>query len=110
MKNNLIATSIFSLALAIVIGSWIISNGLNNSGAQAIDDEENVETAQEKLLLTQSELGDYLGITEEQVQMFVSEDITKSVIPYVKIGEEYYFSVKAIDKWLLETRVLKVGQ
>ncbi|WLR46609.1 helix-turn-helix domain-containing protein [Halobacillus litoralis] len=110
MKNNLMATSIFSLAIAIVIGSWLISSGLNNNGEQMGNEKNNTETPQEEQLLTLSELGDYLGVTEEEVQMFVNEDVTKSQIPYVKIGNEFYFSVKAIDKWLTETGPMKVGQ
>lgn len=110
MKNHLIATSIFSLAIAIVIGSWLISSGLNNTGEQMGNEKNNTETAQEEQLLTLSELGDYLGVTEEKVQMFVSEDVTKSQLPYIKIGNEFYFSVKAIDKWLTEAGPMKVGQ
>ncbi|MDC3414408.1 helix-turn-helix domain-containing protein [Terrihalobacillus insolitus] len=110
MKNNLIATSIFSLAIAIVIGSWFISSGLNNNGERILIEKNDMETTHETLLLTQSELGDYLGITEEEIQMFISEDIIKSGIPYIKIGNEFYFSVKAIDKWLVEVGTLKVGQ
>lgn len=41
--------------------------------------------------------------------MFISEKISKSMIPYIKVGNEFYFSVKAIDKWLVETGTLKVG-
>ncbi|MBY0122251.1 helix-turn-helix domain-containing protein [Bacillus sp. S/N-304-OC-R1] len=110
MKNNLIATSIFSLAIAIVIGSWLISSGLNNSREQMVNEKSNKETTREEPLLTLSELGDYLGITEEEIKMFVSEDVTKSQIPYLKIGNEFYFSVKAIDRWLTETGPVKVGQ
>jgi hypothetical protein len=107
MKDNLVATSIFSLAIAIVIGSWLISGGLNNSEAQK---ENDTESTQKKLLLSQSELADYLGLTEEEIQMFVSEDVTKSLIPYIKVGNEFYYSVKAIDKWLVEAGPLKVAQ
>ncbi|MBP1947194.1 MerR family transcriptional regulator [Virgibacillus litoralis] len=107
MKNNLIATSIFSLAIAIVIGSWLISSGLNNSEALK---EKETEAMKQQLLLSQSELGEYLGLTEEEIQMFISEDISKSVIPYIKIGNEFYYSAKAIDEWLVEAGPLKVGQ
>ncbi|TYS13504.1 hypothetical protein FZC78_21305 [Rossellomorea vietnamensis] len=105
MKNDLISLSIFSLAIAIVIGSWFISNGLSNSGVHT-----DAEEVQQEQLLTQSELGEYLGLTEEEIKMFISEDISKSMIPYIKVGNEFYFSVKAIDKWLVETGSLKVGQ
>lgn len=62
MKNNLIAMSIFSLAIAIVIGSWLISNGLNNSAVHT-----EAEEVQQEQFLTQSELGEYLGLTEEEI-------------------------------------------
>ncbi|WP_138419425.1 helix-turn-helix domain-containing protein [Aquibacillus sediminis] len=110
MKNNLIAMSIFSLAIAIVIGSWLISSGLHNNGEQMVNEKNYTETTKKEPLLTQSELGDYLGITDEETQLLISEDVTKSLIPYIKIGNEFYFSVKAIDKWLIETGPVKVGQ
>lgn len=75
-----------------------------------INEKNSMETTKKETLLTLSELGDYLGITEEEIKMLVSEDITKSQIPYIKIGNEFYFSVKAIDKWLTEQGPLQVGQ
>ncbi|WP_064090929.1 hypothetical protein [Rossellomorea aquimaris] len=109
MKYQLMAVSIFSLAIAIVIGSWFVSKELNRNVQVVMDKGVDEEITQEKQLLTQSELGSYLGVTDEELQMIlprIDENITTSSIPYIKIGTEFYFPVKAIDKWLLETEAI----
>ena len=113
MQKNLIAVSIFSLAIAIIVGSLFISDGLNNSETQMVNEEKNGETTQEKQLLTQTELRNYLGITEEELSMILPSqegNVTTSEIPYIRLGNKFYFSVKAIDKWLLETEVVTISR
>ncbi|WLD94556.1 hypothetical protein [Alkalihalobacillus sp. AL-G] len=56
MKDSFIAISIFSLAIAIIIGSWLISNGSNDKKVQFVHEEtSDLEKNKEKQLLTQSE-------------------------------------------------------
>ncbi|NRD76605.1 helix-turn-helix domain-containing protein [Bacillus sp. BRMEA1] len=94
MKNNLTALSIFCLALSIVIGSWLISNRIN----------VNQQSPSQSILLTQSELASYLGLSIEEVTKLgptKEEDGSyTSVLPYLKIGNKVYFSKSAVDKWL----------
>lgn len=97
MKNNLVALSIFCLAVCFVIGSWLIANGLKNEVKIT-----NQQTQQQ--LLTQPELADYLGLSVEEIQklgpVFAGEGVTTSEIPYIKIRNKFYYSKIAIDKWL----------
>ncbi|MFF2878247.1 helix-turn-helix domain-containing protein [Gottfriedia sp. NPDC057991] len=99
MKNNLVALSIFFLGLCIVIGSWVISSGL---GVKA--NVSRIQSVQQHQLLTQSELVNYLGISKEAIQKLTElpDDVdTTSGLPYIKIGEKFYYPKSAIDKWLL---------
>ncbi|WP_307586450.1 helix-turn-helix domain-containing protein [Paenibacillus wynnii] len=63
-------------------------------------------------LLTHSEVAEYLGISEAEVdQLNPPLDGTahaSSEIPYVRIGDTTYFPVKAIDKWLSEIQAFSV--
>ena len=34
-----------------------------------------------------------------------NDDVTKSSIPLIIIGDKYYFPIKGVDKWLTETEV-----
>lgn len=94
MKNNLIALSIFCLALSIVIGSWLISNRIN----------VNQQPSSQSVLLTESELASYLGLSNEEVKKLgptkEEDGAYSTVLPYLKIGNKVYFSKTAIDKWL----------
>ncbi|HJV16812.1 MAG TPA: helix-turn-helix domain-containing protein [Bacillales bacterium] len=93
MKNYLTALSIFCLALSIVIGSWLISNRINVN-----------QPSSQSVLLTQSELASYLGLSIEEVNKLgptkEEEGSFTSVLPYLKIGNKVYFSKVAVDKWL----------
>lgn len=107
MKGNLTAFSIFTLAIAIVIGSWLVSNGLK--AEEPYKEESDAWKIQEKELLTQFELAEYLGITAEEVQMLLPLEVEGSItssIPFIKIGNVYYFPIKGIDKWLTETKAV----
>lgn len=94
MKNNLIALSIICLALSIVIGSWLISDKINI----------NKQPSSQSVLLTESELASYLGLTIEEVKKLgptMEESGTyTSALPYLKIGNKVYFSKTAVDNWL----------
>jgi hypothetical protein len=109
MRNHLIAASIFSLALSIVIGSWLIADGMREEAQPVTVDVKEEKERVEKQLLTQAELAEYLGITEEEMFMMLprtSDNVTSSSIPYVQIGTTYYFPKKAIDAWLLKTEAV----
>lgn len=98
MKNNIVAISIFCLGVCIVIGSWMISNGLSV--------KPNIYTKQavNHQLLTQSELIRYLGLSKEEVQKLTElpdADGYTSELPHIKIGTKLYYPKAAIDKWLL---------
>jgi hypothetical protein len=105
MKNNLVALSIFCLAVSIIIGSWLISNGLSNK-----KELKTTQTTQNQLL-TQSELAEYLGLSIEEVRKLgpvqYGHDI-QSMLPYIKIGDTIYFSKEAVDKWLRNNEATSV--
>lgn len=102
MKNNLIALSIFCLALSIGIGSWLISNRIN----------VNQQPSSQSVLLTESELASYLGLSNEEVKKLgptKEEDGAYSkVLPYLQIGNKVYFSKTAIDKWLTNNEATSI--
>lgn len=106
MKNNLVAFSIFFLGVCIVIGSWIIHNGLfaqpNVSTKQAVQHQ----------LLTQSELVNYLGLSKEEIQKLTElpdgDDSYTSELPHIKIGSKIYYPKSALDKWLLNVELTTI--
>ncbi|MFI8685791.1 hypothetical protein [Rossellomorea sp. NPDC077527] len=109
MKQTTINFSLIFLGVCVLAGAWMVSNALNHNGNQkAVGpvDQVTVITPQEHQLLSYLELKEYLGISDEQLGKILPKndgDITTSEIPYIKIGYETYFPVKAIDKWLTET-------
>ncbi len=111
MKNNLVSLSIFSLAASIVISGWLISQGFNNVEEKNQTQQKTNEIAQNQLL-TSLELADYLGLSIEEIQKLgpisAGEGQLRSELPYMKIGNKYYFSKVAIDKWLLITDSVNV--
>lgn len=98
MKNNLVALSIFCLAICFVIGSWFISNGLKNK------EEQTMKQPSQHQLLTQPEVAHYLGISIEEVQMLTEvpngQNSYTSEIPHIKIENAIYYPKKAIDRWM----------
>ncbi|MGE7945227.1 helix-turn-helix domain-containing protein [Lysinibacillus xylanilyticus] len=99
MKNNLIALSIFSLAICFVLGSWLISNSLNS------DLPQETEQLVQNQLLSQSEIADYLGITIEEVQKLTKvkegENGYRHIIPFIEICDKIYYPKKAVDERLI---------
>lgn len=115
MKNNFVAMSIFSLAVSIVIGSWLISNGLNSQNFSkpnpSSQNADKVVQEEEKKLLTQEELASYLGLSVEESKRLGPVGGTgskTSVLPFIQIGEKVYYSKDAIDKWLEQDGVASV--
>lgn len=110
MKNNLIALSIFSLAISFVLGSWLISNSLNNDLPQETEQlPQETELFVQKQLLSQSEVADYLGINIEEVQKLTKveegENTYRHIIPFIEIGDKIYYPKKAVDEWLINVIV-----
>ncbi|MFS1512666.1 hypothetical protein VQL36_09540 [Chengkuizengella sp. SCS-71B] len=112
MKKYLILSiSIVFLGISIIIGTSRIADALLNDGKEDVDvvtaanlivDALTKETESAQLL-SESELVEYLGIQEHQIDSLVPKDGRGIELPYLRIGDQYYFPVSAIDKWLLET-------
>ena len=108
MKQLSTNISLIILGLCILAGAWMISNAIQTSDYQNADEQVTVSmnSTEEPQLMSSMELKDYLGISDEQLEMVYprkEDDVVKSEIPYIKMGYEYYFPVKAIDRWLEET-------
>ncbi|WP_160726219.1 helix-turn-helix domain-containing protein [Bacillus sp. USDA818B3_A] len=105
MKNHLVSLSIFSLAVCLVIGCWLISDSLSGK-----KNDHKKETQQR--LLTKSEVAKYLGISPVEVQKLTEinngDNSFTSKIPHIKIDQTDYYPKKAIDKWLLNTELIVV--
>jgi len=107
MNNNLIALSIFCLALSFMIGSWLITKELreNTTSVKEVSlKTENTNEVTEPQFFNMTQLAIYLGLSEEEVEMLgpvpSGENVTTSELPYIRINDTLYFSRQAIDKWL----------
>ncbi|MGB8000913.1 MAG: hypothetical protein WCF60_12595 [Anaerobacillus sp.] len=108
MKNITKHLSLLILGACILTGAWMVSSSVNNSvNSQSGVERINVQTEPERhQLMSHLELKEYLGISDEQLEKILPKkdgNVIKSEIPYIQIGYQYYFPVKAIDKWLTET-------
>ncbi len=111
MKNNFIALSIVSLGICILIGSWLIADGLKevNEPIPATTIEQ-VDFSKAQLMTTK-EVADYLGIDQEEMYKLGpvgGEGYSSSILPYVKIGNKVYYSKFAIDMWLQNANSISV--
>ena len=117
-KEKLLPISIFCLSLSIIISALIISNGMQNngrfigdgvsSGINNINNTVNKEMSNNEIskeAYNLFEASAYLGISQEKIMDVINNK--ESGIPYIKIGADYIFSKKALDKWL-ETANLKM--
>ncbi|MFD2212678.1 hypothetical protein [Metabacillus endolithicus] len=103
MKVNIFVVSVCLLACSLLVSSFIISNAITNSYGGKKGKEE---VYSDHALMTKNDLEVYLGLTDEEVSRLLpkaEDDVTASEIPYLLIGDTYYFPAKAIDKWLQET-------
>lgn len=117
MKNNFIAISIFCLAISIVIGGKSIAQGLieiagseNNINLTTSTYDEQSQTQQPQLL-SYHELANYLGISVEEASKLGPNYSTikrESVIPYIEIQAQVYFSRAAVDNWLQSGESLSI--
>ncbi|WP_226577746.1 hypothetical protein [Halobacillus litoralis] len=110
MKQNLISLSLVFLGVCILAGAFIVAGAINNeTQAETEPPQVQVNAHTEKQLMSHLELKQYLGITDEQLAKILPQEVdgvTKSSIPYIRIGYEYYFPVKAVDQWLTETEAI----
>ncbi|BCB02533.1 DNA-binding protein [Bacillus sp. KH172YL63] len=110
MKEYVMSIAVFSLAIAIVIGSWLIADGMKQEETAAKEEVKTEIVLQEKKLLTPGELKEYLGITDEELAIIMPRDggdgTTSSQIPNIRIGNSYYFPRAAVDSWLLEMEMV----
>ncbi|MEI2666245.1 helix-turn-helix domain-containing protein [Rossellomorea sp. LJF3] len=107
MKQLSTNISLIILGLCILTGALVISNAIQIIDSQNADEQVtvNMNSTEEPQLMSSTELKDYLGISDEQLEMIYprkEDDVVISEIPYIKIGYEYYFPVKAINRWLEE--------
>lgn len=123
-KNLSIA--LICLAAAVVIASIIVGSALRNAGENigagvssllsglftladsSRSESGNGVTAQQgsgegKATLDLKETAVYLSIPQQRVLDLVAAK--ESGIPYLKLGDTYVFSKRALDKWLETARV-----
>jgi hypothetical protein len=107
MKNYLNPISVVFLGVCLIIGFWLISNSFSTNNVKSPSSNH-----QNHQLLTRSELSEYLGISEADIIKLGPQSaglgVTKSLIPYVTIGNTTYYPVKAVDSWLTKTEAVKV--
>ncbi|MEK5038366.1 helix-turn-helix domain-containing protein [Sporosarcina sp. FSL K6-3457] len=112
MKNNLIALSIFSLAFAVVLGSWLIAEGIREnavSGKELVITTTPPKEIAQAHMFTMTELASYLGLSEADVEKLgpvpTGDGITNSILPYLRIGDTIYYPKEAVDRWLREMEI-----
>lgn len=117
LKDKVLAISIFSLAISIIVSSLIISKEMRNNGQNlssslnmmsgGLNKISNSVGYKNKSLENNSynpyEAAEYLGITREKLYEIANTKDFK--MPYIKIGADYYFNKSALDKWLETARV-----
>lgn len=100
MANKFLIISIFTLGLFILIGSFVIANSVKQLGLQTSSQIE-----QKKELLSQSDLADYLGITDTELSKLLSIEDNAGPgeigITSIKIDGKIYYPRRAVDEWLL---------
>lgn len=104
MKQQTINVSLIFLGVCILAGAWMVSTALKDQN-QVEPITVNAQAPAQQQLMDPIELKSYLGISDEELEKILPKrngDDIESVIPYIKIGYQYYFPVEAIDKWLAE--------
>lgn len=103
MKNNFIALSIVILGICILMGSWLIADGLRTVNEPIPPTTIEQADFSQTQLMTTNDVVDYLGIDQEEMYKLGpvgGEGYSSSILPYVKIGNKVYYSKLAIDMWL----------
>ncbi|MDR4315480.1 Helix-turn-helix domain [Niallia circulans] len=104
MKQKTYIVGVLILGIAIVLAAFILSDNFKNL--------ENKTTNKQAIpvLMTISQLSEYLQISEEAIEKIIKEDDleraklssydTYQFIPYLKIDNQKRFMKSEIDEWL----------
>ncbi|MFS0781021.1 hypothetical protein [Bacillus sp. 1P06AnD] len=113
MKSYIIAGSIVSLALCLLMGCWMISHAIIEYAevhAKAIANER--PKTKVTSLMTEKEAASYLGISETELKLLGpnrnSTGSSESYLPYLQIGNKIYYSLPALNEWLLKDSSLTI--
>lgn len=107
MQNNkLLPISIIILALSIMLSSIWLGDSI-----QKLTNIQTQKTNVDSNVLTVSQVANYLGMTEEEVQGIIKTEknilessggYTGLMFPYFTVNDKMYFYKQQIDEWLKE--------
>ncbi|WP_433944475.1 hypothetical protein [Paenibacillus sp. SN-8-1] len=110
-----LAAAIAFLGICIVLGCWIISSTHKEITLTEVAEpaaKPVTEPVQNKVMMDAQEASMFLGITEDELNTILKNDVVNSAgfsgenpIPYIRIQGRYYFPVTALQQWL-ETKGL----
>lgn len=112
-KDKLLSISIFCLSISIIIGSYLISDGIKNKGRYIGDGiyqglnsistatRDDFNNKDDKKVLNAYDTSEYLGISQERLMQIMNSEESK--IPYIKVGGDFILSKNALDKWVEES-------
>lgn len=113
-KDKLLSSSIFTLALSIIIAAYIISKGIETKGRYIADGifqgasninttirDNSINDEKDESIFNAYTASNYLGISQHRLMQLLNNE--ESGLPYVKIGESFIFSKNALDKWVEES-------
>lgn len=117
LKEKLLPVSIICLAISMVISASIIAKGMKTNGEyvsgglsgigtgvnniSAAFNPNNQVIPQENYNFEQT--ARYLGIPTNKLVLLATDK--GSGIPFIKVGTDYIFNKKALDKWLESARL-----
>ncbi|WP_288222385.1 helix-turn-helix domain-containing protein [uncultured Clostridium sp.] len=114
IKDKLLPTSIFCLAISIIIASINVSKSIENNGviissgvSQGLNNINNttkdvfINNKDDSDILNMYTASVYLGISEGKLIQIINDGESK--IPYIDIKGDIRFSKKALDKWVEES-------
>lgn len=90
----------FYIAVAIVVGAYLISEGLKNFGhpeSKSVIDKLNEEGDHE--LIKETDVHHFMGISKEDAKNLVEEH---PEIPHITINRTIYYPRAGLKKWLEE--------
>jgi hypothetical protein len=97
-QENKLVMSLFILSFSILLGSIILAVSINNLPNKVV----NVEIKNENVLSLE-EAADYLGITTMSLEKTVER--TSIGLPFLKLEENYIFTKKGLDEWLVNNHI-----
>lgn len=84
---------LITLAFGILIAGYFIGEGL-----------KNFKRSNECIIIKKENLHHYLGISHEEVKLFLNEYPN---IPTIKLGDKTYYHYKTLTKWLMNENNFK---